>query len=216
MPYENFKHFLTISIRFEFIRTNIYLSQPDYLKLVELVVFLQHLLTIFWFLLRNKTITNCANMHKCILVQMNSNLLQDIVRYRGVWPVVEFKNYVVNLLSSSSAVGLHLSVDQLSVLFMYIFSSVVCIFFQADVSSDANINVLNMKDKSYQILPTADDIKVNRNEYINILALTDVTEVDNGTYICFVAKNGLNSLTFKSASVHVVQGIYCLLVITLL
>ena len=60
---------------------------------------------------------------------MNSNLLQDIVRYRGVWPVVEFKNYVVNLLSSSSAVGLHLSVDQLSVLFMYIFSSVVCIFF---------------------------------------------------------------------------------------
>lgn len=147
---------------------------------------------------------------------MNSNLLQDIVRYRGVWPVVEFKNYVVNLLSSSSAVGLHLSVDQLSVLFMYIFSSVVCIFFQADVSSDANINVLNMKDKSYQILPTADDIKVNRNEYINILALTDVTEVDNGTYICFVAKNGLNSLTFKSASVHVVQGIYCLLVITLL
>ena len=73
-----------------------------------------------------------------------------------------------------------------------------------------------MKDKSYQILPTADDIKVNRNEYINILALTDVTEVDNGTYICFVAKNGLNSLTFKSASVHVVQGIYCLLVITLL
>ena len=147
---------------------------------------------------------------------MNSNLLQEIVRYRGVWPVVEFKNYVVNLLSSSSAVGLHLSVDQLSVLFMYIFSSVVCIFFQADVSSDANINVLNMKDKSYQILPTADDIKVNRNEYINILALTDVTEVDNGTYICFVAKNGLNSLTFKSASVHVVQGIYCLLVITLL
>ena len=147
---------------------------------------------------------------------MNSNLLQDIVRYRGVWPVVEFKNYVVNLLSSSSAVGLHLSVDQLSVLFIYIFSSVVCIFFQADVSSDANINVLNMKDKSYQILPTADDIKVNRNEYINILALTDVTEVDNGTYICFVAKNGLNSLTFKSASVHVVQGIYCLLVITLL
>ena len=129
---------------------------------------------------------------------------------------MEFKNYVVNLLSSSSAVGLHLSVDQLSVLFMYIFSSVVCIFFQADVSSDANINVLNMKDKSYQILPTADDIKVNRNEYINILALTDVTEVDNGTYICFVAKNGLNSLTFKSASVHVVQGIYCLLVITLL
>ena len=147
---------------------------------------------------------------------MNSNLLQDIVRYRGVWPVVEFKNYVVNLLSSSSAVGLHLSVDQLSVLFMYIYSSVFCIFFQADVSSDANINVLNMKDKSYQILPTADDIKVNRNEYINILALTDVTEVDNGTYICFVAKNGLNSLTFKSASVHVVQGIYCLLVITLL
>ena len=119
---------------------------------------------------------------------------------------MEFKNYVVNLLSSSSAVGLHLSVDQLSVLFMYIFSSVVCIFFQADVSSDANINVLNMKDKSYQILPTADDIKVNRNEYINILALTDVTEVDNGTYICFVAKNGLNSLTFKSASVHVVRG----------
>ena len=74
------------------------------------------------------------------------------------------------------------------------------------MSSDANINVLNMKDKSYQILPTADDIKVNRNEYINILALTDVTEVDNGTYICFVAKNGLNSLTFKSASVHVVRG----------
>ena len=84
------------------------------------------------------------------------------------------------------------------------------------MSSDANINVLNMKDKSYQILPTADDIKVNRNEYINILALTDVTEVDNGTYICFVAKNGLNSLTFKSASVHVVQGTYCLLVTTLI
>ena len=63
-----------------------------------------------------------------------------------------------------------------------------------------------MNDKSYQILATADDIKVNRNEYINILALKYVTEGDNGTYICFVAKNGLNSLTFKSASVHVVQG----------
>ena len=100
---------------------------------------------------------------------------------------------------------------------LHVFISCLFIyFFQADVSSDANINVLNMKDKSYQILPTAEDIKVNRNEYINILALTDVTEVDDGTYICFVAKNGLNSLTFKSASVHVVQGIYCLLVTTLI
>ena len=40
---------------------------------------------------------------------MNSNLHQEIVRYRGVWPVVKFKNYVVNLLvSSSPAVSLHL------------------------------------------------------------------------------------------------------------
>ena len=67
-------------------------------------------------------------------------------------------------------------------------------------------NILNVKDNRYQILPTADDIKVNSNEYINILALKEVTEAQNGTYICFVAKNGLTSLTFKSATVFIIQG----------
>ena len=73
------------------------------------------------------------------------------------------------------------------------------------VTSEANI--LNVRDNRYQILPTAKDIKVNKDEYVNILSLDDVTEADNGTYICFVAKNGLNSLTFKSATVFVIQGI---------
>ena len=73
------------------------------------------------------------------------------------------------------------------------------------VTSEANI--LNVRDNRYQILPTAKDIKVNKDEYVNILSLDDVTEADNGTYICFVAKNGLNSLTFKSATVFVIPGI---------
>ena len=57
-----------------------------------------------------------------------------------------------------------------------------------------------------KILPTAKDIKVNKDAYVDILSLDDVTEEDNGTYICFVAKNGLNSLTFKSATVFVMPG----------
>ena len=61
-------------------------------------------------------------------------------------------------------------------------------------------------DNRYQILPTAKDIRISDNEYINILSLDHVTEADNGTYICFVAKNGLNSLTFKSATVFVLPG----------
>ena len=74
-----------------------------------------------------------------------------------------------------------------------------------EMTSEA-ANILNVKDNRYQILPTADDIKVNSNEYINILALKEVTEAQNGTYICFVAKNGLTSLTFKSATVFIIQG----------
>jgi len=78
------------------------------------------------------------------------------------------------------------------------------------VSQDAfftsEANILNVRDNRYQILPTAKDIKVNKDEYVNILSLDSVTEADNGTYICFVAKNGLNSLTFKSATVFVTQG----------
>ena len=65
---------------------------------------------------------------------------------------------------------------------------------------------MNVRDNRYQILPTAKDIKVNKDAYVNILSLDDVTEDDNGTYICFVAKNGLNSLTFKSATVFVMPG----------
>ena len=65
---------------------------------------------------------------------------------------------------------------------------------------------MNVRDNRYQILPTAKDIKVNKDAYVNILSLDDVTEADNGTYICFVAKNGLNSLTFKSATVFVMPG----------
>ena len=77
------------------------------------------------------------------------------------------------------------------------------------VASEANI--LNVKDNRYQILPTAQDVKVDNSEYINILSLFDVTMAENGTYICFVAKNGLNSLTFKAATVYVVQGMYMFL-----
>ena len=84
------------------------------------------------------------------------------------------------------------------------------------VSQDAfftsEANILNVRDNRYQILPTAKDIKVNKDEYVNILSLDGVTEADNGTYICFVAKNGLNSLTFKSATVFVTQGMYVNLV----
>ena len=65
---------------------------------------------------------------------------------------------------------------------------------------------MNVRDNRYQILPTAKDIKVNKDAFVNILSLDDVTEEDNGTYICFVAKNGLNSLTFKSATVFVMPG----------
>ena len=65
---------------------------------------------------------------------------------------------------------------------------------------------MNVRDNRYQILPTVKDIKVNKDSYVNILSLDDVTEEDNGTYICFVAKNGLNSLTFKSATVFVMPG----------
>ena len=65
---------------------------------------------------------------------------------------------------------------------------------------------MNVRDNRYQILPTVKDIKVNKDAYVNILSLDDVTEKDNGTYICFVAKNGLNSLTFKSATVFVMPG----------
>ena len=79
------------------------------------------------------------------------------------------------------------------------------------MTSEAAANILNVKDNRYQILPTAEDIKVHSNEYINILALKEVTEAQNGTYICFVAKNGLTSLTFKSATVFIIQGTYNLL-----
>ena len=65
---------------------------------------------------------------------------------------------------------------------------------------------MNVRDNRYQILPTVKDIKVNKDSYVNILSLDDVTDEDNGTYICFVAKNGLNSLTFKSATVFVMPG----------
>ena len=68
-------------------------------------------------------------------------------------------------------------------------------------------SILSVRDNRYQILPTAKDIRVNKDEYINILSLDEVTEADNGTYICFVAKNGLNSLTFKSATVFILPGI---------
>ena len=78
-------------------------------------------------------------VQKWILVQMNSNLHQEIVRYRGVWPVVKFKNYVVNLLvSSSPAVSLHFWIFKsyfiswsafCTALFMYyMFLSVVCLY----------------------------------------------------------------------------------------
>jgi len=75
-----------------------------------------------------------------------------------------------------------------------------------DATFTSEANILNVRDNRYQILPTAKDIKVNKDAYVNILSLDDVTEADNGTYICFVAKNGLNSLTFKSATVFVMPG----------
>ena len=75
-----------------------------------------------------------------------------------------------------------------------------------DATFTSEANILNVRDNRYQILPTVKDIKVNKDAYVNILFLDDVTEVDNGTYICFVAKNGLNSLTFKSATVFVMPG----------
>jgi hypothetical protein len=75
----------------------------------------------------------------------------------------------------------------------------------AKVTSEANI--VKVKGNRYQILPTAKDLKVSIDEYINVLALEDVTEADNGTYICFVANNDLNSLTFKSAQLHIISGI---------
>ena len=67
-------------------------------------------------------------------------------------------------------------------------------------------NILNVKNQHYQILPTAKDVKVSQNEFINVLELENVSEADNGTYICFVAKNGINSLTFKSATVFIISG----------
>lgn len=67
-------------------------------------------------------------------------------------------------------------------------------------------NILNVRDDRYKILPTAKDIKINQGEYINILTLENVDLQDNGTYFCFVTKNGLNSLTFKSATVFVMPS----------
>ena len=76
-----------------------------------------------------------------------------------------------------------------------------------DIVAGSETSILSVRDNRYQILPTAKDIRVNKDEYINILSLDEVTEADNGTYICFVAKNGLNSLTFKSATVFILPGI---------
>ncbi len=77
-----------------------------------------------------------------------------------------------------------------------------------DIRQDSEANILNVRDNRYQILPTAKDIKVGQDEYINVLNLDFVTEQDNGTYICFVAKNGLNSLTFKSADVFILTDLH--------
>ena len=69
------------------------------------------------------------------------------------------------------------------------------------VSQDAfftsEANILNVRDNRYQILPTAKDIKVNKDEYVNILSLDGVTEADNGTYICFVAKKWTQHADFQ-------------------
>jgi len=73
-----------------------------------------------------------------------------------------------------------------------------------EISESANI--INVDENRYQILVSAQNIKLKANEYINILTLEDVSLQDNGTYICLVAKNGFTSLTFKSATVFVTSG----------
>lgn len=74
-----------------------------------------------------------------------------------------------------------------------------------DTPVTSQANILNVTDISYQILPTSNDIKVSKDEYVNILHLEDVSQADNGTYICFVAKNGLDSLSFKAATLYVMS-----------
>ena len=69
-----------------------------------------------------------------------------------------------------------------------------------------NANIINVDENRYQILVSAQNIKLKANEYVNILTLEDVSLQDNGTYICLVAKNGFTSLTFKSATVFVTSG----------
>ena len=70
----------------------------------------------------------------------------------------------------------------------------------------SSANIIEVDENRYQILPSAKDIKLNANEYINILSLEDVSIADNGTYICLVAKHGFTSLTFKSATVFITEG----------
>ena len=72
-----------------------------------------------------------------------------------------------------------------------------------EMTDEKQSGLLTFKSNRYKILATYRDVKISSGEYINELRLDNVGEDDNGTYICLVAVNGIDSLTFKSANLHV-------------